>query len=40
VAIWVSFTVVFMGARLVVLARRARGDAWLVTGVVDQTSAT
>jgi putative MATE family efflux protein len=32
VAIWVSFTVVFMGARFVVLVRRARGDAWLVTG--------
>lgn len=32
VAIWVSFTAVFMGARLVVLVRRARGDAWLVTG--------
>ncbi len=33
VAIWVAFVVVFMGARLVVLAHRARGDAWLVTGV-------
>ena len=32
VAVWVLFTVVFMGARLVVLVRRARGDAWLVTG--------
>ena len=32
VAIWVAFTVVFMGARLVVLLHRARGDAWLVTG--------
>jgi MATE family, multidrug efflux pump len=32
VAIWVSFAAVFMGARLVVLVRRARGDAWLVTG--------
>ncbi|WP_459970442.1 MATE family efflux transporter [Nocardioides pyridinolyticus] len=34
VAIWVAFTVVFMGARLVVLLRRARGDGWLVTGAV------
>jgi Na+-driven multidrug efflux pump len=33
VAIWVSFCAVFMGARFVVLVRRARGDAWLVTGV-------
>ena len=32
VLVWVSFTVVFMGARLLVLLRRARGDAWLVTG--------
>jgi putative MATE family efflux protein len=32
VAIWVSFTAVFMGTRLVVLVHRARGDAWLVTG--------
>lgn len=32
VAIWVVFTVVFMGARLAVLLHRARGDAWLVTG--------
>jgi putative MATE family efflux protein len=32
VAIWVAFCTVFMGARLVVLVRRARGDAWLVTG--------
>jgi len=32
VAVWVVFTVVFMGARLVVLVHRARGDAWLVTG--------
>ena len=31
--IWVGFAVVFMGARLVVLLRRARGDAWLVTGI-------
>ncbi|MDF1604420.1 MATE family efflux transporter [Nocardioides sp. YIM 152315] len=34
VAIWVAFCTVFMGARLVVLVHRARGDAWLVTGVV------
>jgi hypothetical protein len=31
-AVWVTFTVVFMGARLVVLTMRAHGDAWLVTG--------
>jgi putative MATE family efflux protein len=30
---WVAFSAVFMGARLVLLLRRARGDAWLVTGV-------
>jgi putative MATE family efflux protein len=30
--VWVAFTVVFMGARFVVLTVRARGDAWLVTG--------
>jgi putative MATE family efflux protein len=33
VTLWVIFTVVFMGARLAVLGYRARGDAWLVTGV-------
>jgi Na+-driven multidrug efflux pump len=32
VAIWVSFSAVFMGARLVVLLHRARGEAWLVVG--------
>jgi putative MATE family efflux protein len=32
VAIWVAFGAVFMGARLVVLVHRARGDRWLVTG--------
>lgn len=32
VALWAVFTVVFMGARLVVLLVRARGDAWMVTG--------
>ncbi len=31
--IWVVFTVLLMGARAVVLLRRERGDAWLVTGV-------
>ncbi len=31
--VWVAFTVVFMGARLVVLVGRARGDRWLVTGI-------
>ncbi|WP_395660020.1 MATE family efflux transporter [Nocardioides sp.] len=34
VAIWVAFCAVFMGARLLVLLHRERGDAWLVTGVV------
>ncbi|MGY2701161.1 MATE family efflux transporter [Nocardioides sp. HB32] len=32
VAVWVSFCAVFMGARLLVLLHRQRGDAWLVTG--------
>ena len=32
VAVWVAFAAVFMGARFVVLTRRARGDPWLVTG--------
>lgn len=32
--LWVAFTAVFMGARLVVLLHRARGDTWLVTGLV------
>lgn len=32
VAVWVSLSAVFMGARLVVLLHRARGTAWLVTG--------
>jgi len=32
VAVWVCFVGVFMGARFVVLVRRARGGAWLVTG--------
>jgi Na+-driven multidrug efflux pump len=31
--VWIAFAAVFMGARLVVLLGRARGDAWLVTGV-------
>ncbi|MDR6174241.1 putative MATE family efflux protein [Nocardioides zeae] len=32
VAVWVALTFVFMGARAVVLLRRARTDAWMVTG--------
>lgn len=32
VAVWVAMTVVFMGARGVLLTWRARGDQWLVTG--------
>ncbi|MDQ4054261.1 MAG: MATE family efflux transporter, partial [Actinomycetota bacterium] len=31
--IWVSFSAVFMGARLVALLHRERTDRWLVTGV-------
>ena len=31
--VWIAFAAVFMGARLVVLLGRARGDTWLVTGV-------
>lgn len=33
VTLWVAFTAVFMGARLVVLLVRARSARWLVTGV-------
>jgi putative MATE family efflux protein len=32
VLVWVALSVVLMGARFVVLVRRARGDAWLRTG--------
>ncbi|HEX8781176.1 MAG TPA: MATE family efflux transporter [Nocardioides sp.] len=32
VGVWVAMQVVFMGARGIALVRRARGDAWLVTG--------
>jgi putative MATE family efflux protein len=32
VGVWVALVGAFMGARCVVLVRRARGDAWLVTG--------
>jgi putative MATE family efflux protein len=32
VAVWIAMTVVFMGARGVLLTWRARGDHWLVTG--------
>ena len=32
VPVWVAMVVVFMGARFVILTRRARSDAWLVTG--------
>ena len=38
VAVWVAFAAVFMGARFVVLTRRARGDRWMVTGVVTSQS--
>ncbi|QLQ11685.1 MAG: MATE family efflux transporter [Nocardioidaceae bacterium] len=33
VTVWACFVTVFMGARFVVLTRRARTDKWLVTGV-------
>jgi putative MATE family efflux protein len=33
VVVWVVFSAIFMGARLVVLVQRARGRRWLVTGV-------
>ena len=36
-AVWASFAGLFMGARLVVLLRRARGVAWLVTGIPAAT---
>ncbi len=32
VAVWATLSALLMGARLVVLTVRARGDAWLVTG--------
>jgi putative MATE family efflux protein len=31
--VWIVFTVVLMGSRAVLLVRRERGDAWLVTGI-------
>lgn len=31
-ALWVAYTTVFMGSRMVVLVLRERGDAWVVTG--------
>jgi hypothetical protein len=40
VAVWVAFAGVFMGARYVVLTRRARGDAWLVTGTFRSPATT
>ena len=36
VAVWIVFAGVFMGARFVALARRARGDSWLVTGTLQR----
>ncbi|HEY1133718.1 MAG TPA: MATE family efflux transporter [Nocardioides sp.] len=32
ISVWIALTFVFMGARGVVLLRRARSDAWMVTG--------
>jgi putative MATE family efflux protein len=40
VLLWVAFAGVFMGARFVVLVHRARGDAWLVTGVHPARAST
>ena len=34
VAVWVAMTIVFMGGRGVLLSQRARGDRWMVTGVL------
>ncbi len=39
VAVWVSFSAVLMGARLVVLLHREHGDAWLVTGATARAGA-
>ena len=36
--VWLAFCGVFMGSRLVVLHRRARGTAWLVTGPVHRSA--
>jgi putative MATE family efflux protein len=36
-AVWVSFSALFMGARAVVLLARARGDSWLVLGDAPPT---
>lgn len=33
--LWVAFGAVFIGGRAVVLVRRARGAAWMVTGSAD-----
>jgi putative MATE family efflux protein len=33
IALWIAFGIAFMGSRAVVLARRAAGDGWMVTGV-------
>jgi hypothetical protein len=30
--LWVSFTVIFMGARALTLGLRARGDGWMTLG--------
>ncbi len=35
VMVWIAMTFVFMGARGLLLARRARGDRWLVTGAAS-----
>lgn len=38
VPVWVAMTVVFMGARFLLLTRRAHGEAWLVTGSLASRS--
>ncbi|SFC98687.1 putative efflux protein, MATE family [Nocardioides terrae] len=38
VVVWVAFSAIFMGARLVVLVHRARGTRWLVTGAATSVA--
>ena len=39
VAVWVAFGLSFLGGRAVLLLRRARGDAWMVTGGAPRAAA-
>jgi Na+-driven multidrug efflux pump len=34
-AVWLAFSLVFLGARFVILTTRARGERWLVTGAAN-----